>query len=50
MLVQQLKERILIGRIYHICDNQSQNSVFQPSEKLYHGGPNSRSLDTKQSS
>ena len=35
MLVQQLKERTVEGSIHFICDIQSQNIAFQPSEKLH---------------
>ena len=34
MLVQQVKERIFEGSIHCICNTQSQNKIFQPSENL----------------
>ena len=35
ILVQKLKERIVIGNVYCICKNESYNSVFQPSENTH---------------
>ena len=34
MLEHKLKELIVKGSIYCICNNQSQNSAFQPSGTL----------------
>ena len=34
MLMQQLNERMIIGSVYCIYKNQSENRIFQPSKKL----------------